>query len=31
VRAYDVLSGKQMWTFHTIPGEFGYETWPKDA
>ncbi len=22
-----------MWTFHTIPhpGEFGYETWPKDA
>ena len=22
-----------MWTFHTIPhpGEFGYDTWPKDA
>ena len=25
--------GKLRWTFHTIPqpGEFGYETWPKDA
>jgi len=24
---------KLRWTFHTIPhpGEFGYETWPKDA
>jgi quinoprotein glucose dehydrogenase len=33
LRAYDVLSGKLMWTFHTIPhpGEPGYETWPKDA
>ena len=33
IRAYDVLSGKLIWTFHTIPypGEFGYETWPKDA
>jgi quinoprotein glucose dehydrogenase len=33
IRAYDVHSGKLMWTFHTIPhpGEFGYETWPKDA
>jgi quinoprotein glucose dehydrogenase len=33
LRAYDVLSGKLVWTFHTIPhpGEFGYETWPKDA
>ncbi len=33
VRAYDVVSGKLVWTFHTIPqpGEFGYETWPKDA
>ncbi len=33
VRAYDVRSGKLRWTFHTIPhpGEFGYETWPKDA
>jgi quinoprotein glucose dehydrogenase len=28
-----VLTGKIVWTFHTIPypGEFGYETWPKDG
>ena len=33
VRAYDVRTGKLVWTFHTIPhpGEFGYQTWPKDA
>jgi quinoprotein glucose dehydrogenase len=33
VRAYDVRSGALRWKFHTIPrpGEFGYETWPKDA
>jgi quinoprotein glucose dehydrogenase len=33
IRAYDVVSGKLVWTFHTIPrpGEFGYDTWPKDA
>ena len=33
VRAYDVRSGKLRWSFHTIPhpGEFGYETWPKEA
>jgi quinoprotein glucose dehydrogenase len=33
IRAYDVLSGKLVWTFHTTPypGEFGYDTWPKDA
>jgi len=33
VRAYDVRSGKLRWSFHTIPhpGEFGYDTWPKDA
>lgn len=33
IRAYDVRSGKLVWAFHTIPhpGEFGYETWPKDA
>lgn len=32
-RAYDIRTGKLEWTFHTIPlpGEFGYETWPKDA
>jgi quinoprotein glucose dehydrogenase len=33
IRAFDVRSGRQLWEFHTIPrpGEFGYETWPKDA
>ena len=33
IRAYDVRSGKLRWAFHTIPhaGEFGYNTWPKDA
>jgi quinoprotein glucose dehydrogenase len=33
IRAYDVRTGKLRWQFHTIPhpGEFGYETWPKDA
>lgn len=33
IRAFDVRTGKLMWTFHTIPhpGEFGYETWPKEA
>ncbi|MGH9326558.1 MAG: pyrroloquinoline quinone-dependent dehydrogenase [Terriglobia bacterium] len=32
VRAYDVRTGKMQWIFHTIPhpGEFGYNTWPKD-
>lgn len=32
VRAWDLRTGKQVWTFHTIPhpGEPGYETWPKD-
>ncbi len=33
IRAFDVNTGKMRWIFHTIPhpGEFGYETWPKDA
>ncbi len=33
IRAYDVRTGELRWTFHTIPqpGEYGYETWPKDA
>jgi len=33
VRAYDMRSGKLRWSFHTIPhpGEFGHDTWPKDA
>jgi quinoprotein glucose dehydrogenase len=32
-RAYNIRTGKLVWTFHTIPhpGEFGYETWPKEA
>jgi quinoprotein glucose dehydrogenase len=33
LRAYSVITGKMAWVFHTIPlpGEFGYDTWPKDA
>jgi quinoprotein glucose dehydrogenase len=33
IRAYDVRTGELRWSFHTIPhpGEFGYNTWPKDA
>jgi quinoprotein glucose dehydrogenase len=33
IRAYDVHTGKLRWAFHTIPrpGEYGYESWPKDA
>ncbi len=33
LRAYDVITGKLVWTFHTIPqpDELGYETWPKQA
>ncbi|HRJ30108.1 MAG TPA: PQQ-binding-like beta-propeller repeat protein [Cyclobacteriaceae bacterium] len=33
IRAYDCRTGKLVWTFHTIPlpGEPGYETWPKEA
>ncbi|MCC6860301.1 MAG: PQQ-binding-like beta-propeller repeat protein [Bryobacterales bacterium] len=33
IRAFDLRTGKQRWIFHTIPhpGEFGYDTWPKDA
>jgi len=33
VRSYDVRTGKLRWSFRTIPhpGEFGYDTWPKDA
>ena len=33
IRAYDVVTGRLVWTFHTVPrpGEFGYDTWPKDA
>lgn len=33
IRAFDVRTGRLVWTFHTVPrpGEFGYETWPADA
>ncbi len=33
VRAYDVHTGKLVWSFHTIPhpGERGHDTWPADA
>jgi quinoprotein glucose dehydrogenase len=33
IRAFDVNTGGEKWAFHTIPhpGEFGYDTWPKDA
>ncbi|MGC2404112.1 MAG: PQQ-binding-like beta-propeller repeat protein [Acidobacteriaceae bacterium] len=33
LRAFDVRTGKLVWTFHTVPhpGDLGYDTWPKDA
>jgi quinoprotein glucose dehydrogenase len=33
VRAFDVRTGKLLWTFRTIPlpGEFGNDTWQKDS
>ncbi|SEB48446.1 pyrroloquinoline quinone-dependent dehydrogenase [Terriglobus roseus] len=33
IRAFDIRTGRAAWTFHTIPhpGEFGYDSWPKDA
>jgi quinoprotein glucose dehydrogenase len=33
IRAYNVRTGRLVWSFHTIPhpGELGYDTWPKDA
>jgi quinoprotein glucose dehydrogenase len=33
IRAYNVVTGRLAWQFHTVPhpGEFGYDTWPKDA
>jgi glucose dehydrogenase len=32
VHAYDTRTGKLVWVFHSVPhpGEFGYDTWPKD-
>jgi len=33
LRAFDVITGRLVWQFHTIPlpGEYGYDTWPKEA
>ena len=33
VRGIDVVTGKLLWVFHTLPrpGEPGYDTWPKNA
>jgi quinoprotein glucose dehydrogenase len=33
IRAYDLRTGRMRWIFHTIPqpGEYGYDSWPKDA
>jgi quinoprotein glucose dehydrogenase len=33
VRAFDVRTGKLLWTFHTIPrpGEFGNDTWEQES
>jgi len=33
VTAWDIVTGKLRWVFHSIPhpGEVGYDTWPKDA
>ncbi len=33
LRAYDIVTGKVVWIFHTIPypGEYGWETWPESA
>src|SRR5262249_49154422 len=33
IRAYDVITGEKKWQFHTVPlpGEYGYDTWPKEA
>ncbi len=32
-RAWDVRTGKLVWTFHTVPrpGEFGYDSWGGDS
>lgn len=33
VRAFDARTGKQVWSFHTIPqpGEYGHDTWGNDS
>jgi quinoprotein glucose dehydrogenase len=32
-QAYDAVTGKHLWTFHTVPrpGEVGHETWEGDS
>lgn len=33
IQAFDVRTGKRLWTFHTVPqsGEFGSNTWENDS
>jgi len=33
LRAFDILTGKLVWQFHTVPhpGDLGYDTWPPNA
>ncbi|WP_026262359.1 PQQ-binding-like beta-propeller repeat protein [Spirosoma panaciterrae] len=33
IQAFNIRTGQLTWVFHTIPhpGEFGYDTWPKDT
>jgi quinoprotein glucose dehydrogenase len=33
VRAWDAVTGKHVWTFHTVPrpGEFGHDTWEGES
>ena len=33
IQAFDAVSGRHLWTFHTIPGpgEFGHDTWKGDS
>src|SRR5262249_9957697 len=33
VRAFDVHTGKEVWTWYTVPrpGEFGSDTWERDS
>lgn len=33
IRGFDVRTGRQLWTFHTVPqeGELGVETWGDDS
>jgi quinoprotein glucose dehydrogenase len=33
IRAFDARTGRQVWSFHTIPqrGELGHDTWPEGS